>query len=119
MERPRSAGGDDAAGLEVEVAPSGHLVVRVLGPRFGLSQAQAVGQLADSRFPGGKPRVILNLAPVEYIDSTGVSLFVRLSLQGDVRLCHLTPTAAGILMRMQILPLLRVHPTEADARSDA
>jgi len=109
--------GDDP-NISAEVASTGHLLVRCSGDRFGLAEASEVGRLADSRFPDGAPRVILNLANVEYIDSTAVALFVRLSLQGDVRLCCLSPSVAGVLRKMEILALLRVHPNERDALAE-
>ena len=109
---------DDEPGITGHVAATGHLVVRCTGARFGLVQAEEVARLADTRFPDGKPRVIVNLANVEYIDSTAVALFVRLSLQGDVRLCSLSPSVAGVMRRMEILPLLRVHENERDALAE-
>ena len=110
---------EDETRIQAEFARTGHLVVRFEGgERFGLVQAEEVARLADSRFPDGKPRVVVNLEGVEYIDSTAVALFVRLSLEGDVRLCELSHSVAGVMRKMEILSLLRVHDTEADALSE-
>jgi anti-anti-sigma factor len=111
-------GADEQPGITAHVAPTGHLVVRCAGARFGLPQAEEVARLADTRFPDGKPQVIVNLANVEYIDSTAVALFVRLSLEGDVRLCGLSPGVAGVMRKMEILALLRVHENERDALAE-
>ncbi|MCI0342418.1 MAG: STAS domain-containing protein [Planctomycetales bacterium] len=105
-------------GIQVDSTPQGYLCVRILRPRFGLEQAEEIESLLASRFPDKHPRLILNLAQVEYVDSTAVSLFVRVGLQGDIRLCNMTPTVIGILRKMEIYPLLRVYTNEADARTD-
>ena len=110
--------GEDDPRIHSEFARTGYLVIRCEDARFGLVQSREVSRLAESRFPEGKPRIVMNLANVEYIDSTAVALFVRLGLEGDIRLCSLSPAVAGVMRKMEILALLRVHENERDALAE-
>lgn len=67
-----------------------------------------------------EPYIVLNLEAVEFIDSGGLGLLVRLRSRaqnagGDVKLCALPPRIAEILRVTKLDTVFAVHHSEADA----
>ena len=67
-----------------------------------------------------EPFIVLNLEAVEFIDSGGLGLLVRLRSRaqnagGDVKLCVLPPRIAEILRVTKLDTVFDVHHSEADA----
>ena len=68
----------------------------------------------------GKMKILLNLAGVTHIDSTGlgelISSYVTLSHKGgQIKLVHLTERLQDIMTITKLLPVFDVYDNEADA----
>jgi anti-sigma B factor antagonist len=75
-----------------------------------------------SLLAGGKKKIVLNMADVNYIDSTGlgtlVAAHVTAKTQGaSVRLCLLGKKFHEVMQMTRILTVFDVYDTEADAVS--
>ena len=67
-----------------------------------------------------EPYIVLNLEAIEFIDSGGLGLLVRLRSRaqnagGDVKLCALPPRIAEILRVTKLETVFDVHRSETDA----
>ena len=91
------------------------LLVRMAHVHLKLAQAEelsatvAEADLADYR------RVVFNLGGVEYIDSSGISVLVRLAAGRQLRLCCLGRGVEAVLRKMNMLDLFAVFETERAA----
>jgi anti-sigma B factor antagonist len=68
----------------------------------------------------GRPRVVLNLADVSYIDSSGLGELVSAyttvrNKQGDVKLLNLTAKAKDLLQMTKLLTVFDTYDDEARA----
>jgi anti-sigma B factor antagonist len=64
--------------------------------------------------------IVLNLGDVDFIDSSGMGVLVRLlgrtqAARGDLKLCNLTSNVASILAITRINTLFDTHPSEQEA----
>ncbi|MHC5020358.1 MAG: STAS domain-containing protein [Planctomycetota bacterium] len=100
---------DEFPGLECQTSEKGVLAIRITEDRFELDQAQSVSRLIFESTQGVAPRILLNFAGVRYINSTGVSLLVRL------RVVNVNPAVRKVMDSIGILPLLNIHRTEQEA----
>ena len=101
--------------LSWAVAPKGVLVVRVTSDKFELEQAQSLSELVFETPAGSPKRVLVNMAGVKYISSTGVSLLVRLGTERVLRIVNLNPAVSRVMDSIGILTLLQVHRSEREA----
>ena len=101
--------------LVYALADNGVLVVRVTANRFELEQAQSLSALLFESPTGKHDQVLLNLAGVEYITSTGVSLLVRLGTERNLRVANVHPAVAKVMGAIGLLPLLKIHRSEREA----
>ena len=70
----------------------------------------------------GKKKIVLNLAGVDYIDSTGLGTLVAAHVStktqgGSVRLCQLGKKFHEVMQMTKILTVFDVYDTEAQAVS--
>ena len=84
----------------------------------GPESAQLESHVADL-LPHG-PWIVLNLAEVSFLDSSGLGLLVKLLARGrraggGLRLCALPPRVADILKMTRLQATLPSYATEADA----
>ncbi len=96
------------------VAGKDVLVVRVTAPRLELEQAEALSRLLlEEKAPFGK--VLLNLAGVGYISSTGVSLLVRIATEKTLKIVNVSPKVTQVLQSIGILSYLKILRSEREA----
>jgi anti-anti-sigma factor len=112
--RPVSAS-DEFPGLECQTGEKGVLAIRITEDRFELDQAQSVSRLIFESTQGDAPRILLNFAGVRYINSTGVSLLVRIGTERELRVVNVNPAVRKVMDSIGILPLLNIHRTEQEA----
>ena len=60
--------------------------------------------------------IILNLNGVTYLDSTAISLLVRISNELGLRIVNVSDAVAHTLRKMRIFDLLYILPSEYEAR---
>ena len=91
------------------------LVLRPANEHLKLDAAQAIAELLESpRFEGVR-KVLVVLARVRYVDSTSISLLVRISAERQLRLAELSARVWAPFPNMNLLALFQVHPSEREA----
>lgn len=100
--------------IQTTLAEHGVVIVRCGTPRLRLEEAQHLSTLIDTEHPDAKA-LILNLHGVEFIDSTGISLLVRVASMRSLLLCRLGEAVTRILESTGMLKLLNVYESERQA----
>lgn len=64
--------------------------------------------------------LVLNLASVEYMSSSGLRILVAVMRnlkkeEKELRLCNLTPSVRKVFEVVELIDMFSVYPTEADA----
>jgi anti-sigma B factor antagonist len=98
---------------------NGILAVRLLDPRLDAHGAPDLKTKLAEPLAAGPRHVVLNLADVDFIDSTGLaailSLVKRLTPAGSVALCGCRPAIADLLRLTRLDRVVRVFPGEHEA----
>jgi anti-sigma B factor antagonist len=89
----------------------------VLGEESNSLREKLKGLIAE-----GKKKIVLNMADIKYIDSTGLGTLVAAHLSAkthgvSVRLCHLGDKFHEVLQITKLLTIFDVYDTEAAAVS--
>jgi anti-anti-sigma factor len=100
--------------IQATPAEHGVVIVRCGTPKLRLDEAEHLARVIDQGHPTAKA-VILNLHGVQFIDSTGISLLVRVASMRTLILCRLGPTVSDILETTGMLKLLNVDASERQA----
>jgi anti-sigma B factor antagonist len=99
----------------------GAVTVVDLSGRITLGEGSAaMRQLLGDLVSLGRKKIILNLAYVEYIDSSGLGELVRgyssvAKAGGDLKLLHLTQRVHDLLQITKLFTVFDVHSDEAAA----
>jgi anti-sigma B factor antagonist len=106
----------------VEVETQGGWAVATLRDDLDLTTAPRLREQLVGVLTGGQPRLVLDLEPVAFIDSTGLGVLVGVrkrarSLGGDVRLVSTRPALRSLLELTELDRALRLFPTVAAAIS--
>lgn len=91
------------------------LVLRPANEHLKLEAADAIAQTLSHPAYEAVQKIVVVLNHVQYIDSTGISLLVRISSERAVRLADLSPKVRKILEAMDLAALFSIDETEADA----
>ena len=94
----------------------GLLIIRFRSSDFALAEAMEVRDIVYERLKGVAKNVILNLNGVTYVDSTAISLLVRISNELGLRIVNVSDAVAHTLRKMRIYDLLYILPSEYEAR---
>lgn len=103
-----------------DVAEEGRLTVVVPRGDVVLAWAAELRQALADLVATGRVRILVDLAGVPYVDSSGLSALVAAmrearSQGGDVRLCGSRPEVRAVLELARLDRLLVVHATRAEA----
>ena len=95
------------------------VVVRCQGRIVAGSEIDALQAELDKHTETGK-KVVLHLAEVDYIDSSGLGALVRAfgvlqAAGGSLKLCQVSPFVLQVLEVTKLLSVLPTHSTEAEA----
>lgn len=91
------------------------LVLRPANEHLKLDAAQAIAELLESARYLAVRKVLVVLGRVRYVDSTAISLLVRIGAERQLRLAELSARVWTVFQNMGLLPLFQTHPTERDA----
>ncbi len=98
---------------------SGVLVARLLGSRIDAAVSQSLKARIAERIEGGVSRVVLDLSDVEFVDSTGLGVFLsllkRLPASGGLVLCGCRPPVAELVRLTRLDRVLKMAPGESEA----
>jgi len=93
------------------------LVLRPANEHLKLEAADAIAQTLSHPAYAAVQKVIVVLNHVQYVDSTGISLLVRIGSERTLRLADISPKVRKILEAMDLAALFAIDDTEADALS--
>lgn len=93
------------------VAPEGDL---------DLAVADDVRGRLTGLIEAGEVRLVLDLAGVPYVDSSGLGVLVATMKRaraagGDIKLCALQPDVRSLLEMTRLVKIIDVHPSRAEA----
>lgn len=112
MERPSRPA---ASGVREHVG-DGVLELRVQGEQFVLEHAREVVRIVFEG-PETLPRhVAIDLESVRYVNSSGISVLIRLNVERKLVIVGLTETAREVLDLAGVLPFLTLVPNMEAAR---
>jgi anti-anti-sigma factor len=94
---------------------NGVLVVRFEGKDFVLEQSQDVVDLVFDKMESASRDVVLDLGGISYINSSGVSVIIRLNLERNLRLVNPSSMVRDILELTGVLPFVPTCKTVEEA----
>ncbi len=107
--------------MDLDIRESGSICsLKLKGPlRYGEAVTQ-LGQAVEGALSRGHTQLLLDLAAMPYIDSSGIGAIVDAlrqakKLGGDVKLVNPSPFAAKTFKMVGILTLFKVYESEAEA----
>ena len=108
--------------MSIEERTSGNVTVLDVAGRMTIETVGDMPLLARVRrlLQGGRTHIVVNLAGVPYVDTTGIAdlveAYVATSRQcGSLKFLHLTPHVRAVLTMTRLLTILEVYEAEADA----
>ncbi|MHC4599333.1 MAG: STAS domain-containing protein [Planctomycetota bacterium] len=93
----------------------GVIHLRVPGRDFVMEQAQDIVEVIFEQLDDGPQDVILELTPVAYINSSGISVVIRMNLERNLRLVSPSPMVSDILELTGVLPFVPKFDTVEEA----
>lgn len=107
--------------LKISRRDEGNVVVLALkGKLIGGPEAIEFRETVKSLIAEGKTKVLVDLAGVNWIDSTGLGTLISgytsmKKNEGDLKLCHLTKKIHSLLVITQLITVLEDYDDEAQA----
>lgn len=108
--------------MTIEERTSDNVTVLDLAGRMTIETVGDMPLLARVRrlLQAGRTRVVLNLAGVPYVDTTGIADLVEAYVAtkrqgGSLKLLHVTQHVRAVLTMTRLLTILEVYEVEADA----
>jgi anti-anti-sigma factor len=80
-----------------------------------MEQAQDIVDLVFEEMDEGPQDIVLDLTDVNYINSSGISVVIRLNLERNLRLVNPTPMVSDILQLTGVLPFVPKFSTIDEA----
>lgn len=91
------------------------LVLRPAHEHLKLEAADAIAQLLARPAYQSVKKICVVLNAVNYVDSTGISLLVRIGSERRLRLCALSTKVRRVLEAMDLAALFDIDETESDS----
>jgi len=82
------------------------LHISLPGKDFVMEQAHEMVDLVFEKMDDGPKDIVLDLSGVEYINSSGISVVIRMNLEKNVRLVNPSPMVSDILELTGVLPFV-------------
>ena len=106
--------------MEINSTEKGQVVVLHLGGRFDAHEVDPVSAWMDEQTGLGRTRMIIDLAGVNFVDSTALSTLVRIlkrcrERNGNLRLCGLQQSVRVIFELTRLDKAFDIFPGEAEA----
>ena len=113
---------EGSVAMTIEERTSGNVTILDVDGRMTIETVADMPLLARVRrlLQAGRTHVVLNLAGVPYVDTTGIAdlveAYVATTRQGgSLKLLRLTPHVRAVLTMTRLLTILEVYEAEADA----
>jgi anti-sigma B factor antagonist len=108
--------------MSIEERTSNNVTVLDVGGRMTIETVGDMPLLARVHrlLQAGRTHVVVNLAGVPYVDTTGIAELVEAYVatkrqSGSLKLLHLTPHVRAVLTVTRLLTILEAYQAEADA----
>lgn len=102
-----------------EVRIGAVLVVKPMDKRIDASSASAFKAKIAAWIQGGERRIVLNLAEVEFIDSSGLGAIVSslkaMGGEGDLVICNPRETVMSLFRLTRMNRVFQILPSEEEA----
>jgi len=107
--------------LEIKVERLGKNVIVRLSGRLDITQSDEVESLLSKDVQSGEGDMIINLAQISYISSSGIRIFVGMVRElgrqkRKLKLCNITPPVKKVFDVVELLDLFEVYATEEEAK---
>jgi anti-sigma B factor antagonist len=106
--------------MDIEVTRSGQ--VTVVAPKGDLDMAVAdqIRVKLTELIDGGQAKLVLDLALVSYVDSSGLGALVATmkqarSASGDIKICALQPDVRSVFDMTRLIKVMEVYGTRREA----
>ena len=99
----------------------GDILVMAMVGRLALGrECQQVEWTVDELLAAGRPKVVVDLAALDYMDSTGIGILVTCcgrieAAGGQMRLAAVNPKIADLLRVTKLSRVIGIYPTVAEA----
>lgn len=106
--------------MNVEVTQSDHVTVVVVDGDLDMTSAPHMVRTLTELLDQGKVRLVVDLAGVPYIDSTGLAELIGAMKRarqagGDLRLCALQGEVLQVIQMTRLSQAMAVYPRRRDA----
>ena len=91
------------------------LQLEIPGKDFVMEQAQDLVDLVFDEFDDGPKDLVLDLTSISYINSSGISVIIRMNLEKNLRLVNPSATVTDILELTGVLPFVPKFGTVDEA----
>lgn len=106
--------------MDIEITKSGQATVLTPKGDFDMAAADDMKRRLTELIDRGQSRLVMDLAQVPYIDSSGLGALVAAmkharSAGGDIKLCALTPDVRAIFDMTRLIKVMEVHGSRQEA----
>lgn len=97
------------------------VVVQIPGPHIRSQQNELIKELLVDHLQRGQHNLVLNFEGVEFVDSSFLGMMIVIlkratSVNGDLRICCLSPALSTIFSMMRLNRLFTIYQTVEDAQ---
>lgn len=107
--------------LEIKERRAGNVIILDIGGHLTIGESNVALEKTIHRLLGeGQQKILLNLADVSYIDSSGLGELIssRVAVNregGQIKLLHLTHSLCELMMITKLLTVFDVYESESEA----
>ena len=106
--------------MDIEIIRSGPVTVVVPRGDLDMAVADTLKRTLTDLVDKGQPRIVLDLAAVSYIDSSGLGAFVASmkharAAGGDIKLCAMQSDVRSIFDMTRLIKVIDAYPSRAEA----
>jgi anti-anti-sigma factor len=106
--------------MEIKERQMNDVTVMDLDGRFVLGADRQFGQLVEANIEAGRRKLIVNLARVKYMDSSGLGELVAgyramRQANGHIKLLHLNERLINLLITTKLISVFEMFDSESEA----
>ena len=106
--------------MDLKTTQKGDVTIVELEGRLDVHYSLEVEQSMNALIDSGKIKLVINLAKVEYLSSSGLRIFIAAmrklkEKRGGLKLVRMTSAVEKIFKVVELIDLFEIYPTEDDA----
>jgi len=94
------------------------LIITLVGSDFVVEQAQGIADLVFVHHDTETDRVVVDMSTIKYINSSGISVIIRMNLEKKLKVVNVSRPVRDILDLTGILAFLAEHKSVDEALAD-